>query len=331
MHGGQMMARAQADVAAEARLAHFPVTFFAIGMGMMGLTLALRAGEAAFALGPEASRAALLVSLALLGLVALGYLAKALLHPATVAAEWRHPVRIAFFPAISISLLLLSIALLEDRPEAARLVWMAGTALQGVLALAVIGAWIGHRSFQQGQLTPAWFIPAVGNVIVPLAGVRLGHPELSWLFFSGGLIFWIVLLTLVMNRLMFHDPLPGRMLPTLMILIAPPAVAFTAWLRINGEVGPFGHFLLSAAYVFALLVATQVPKFRTMPFALSWWALSFPLAALSIASFGYAEAASSAPHRIIGAGLLALLLAVVAGLILRTALAIRAGTICVPE
>jgi tellurite resistance protein len=68
-----------------------------------------------------------------------------------------------------------------------------------------------------------------------------------------------------------------------------------------------------------------------MPFALSWWALSFPIAALTIASFGYAEAASSAPHRVIGAGLLALLLAVVVGLILRTALAIRAGTICLPE
>jgi tellurite resistance protein len=41
-----------------------------------------------------------------------------------------------------------------------------------------------------------------------------------------------------------------------MILIAPPAIAFTAWLRISGEVGPFGHFLLSVAYVFAALVAT---------------------------------------------------------------------------
>lgn len=331
MQGGQMMARAQAGVAAEARLAHFPVTFFAIGMGMMGLTLALRAGEAAFALGPEASRAALLVSLALLGLVALGYLAKALLHPAAVAAEWRHPVRIAFFPAISISLLLLSIALLEDRPEAARLVWMAGTALQGLLALAVIGAWIGHRSFQQGQLTPAWFIPAVGNVIVPLAGMRLGHPELSWLFFSGGLIFWIVLLTLVMNRLMFHEPLPGKMVPTLMILVAPPAVSFLAWLRLTGEVGAFGHILLSIAYVFALIVASQAAKFTRMPFALSWWALSFPLAALTIASFAYATAAGSAPHRLIGAGLLGLLLLVAAGLVLRTGLGIWRREICIAE
>jgi tellurite resistance protein len=216
-------------------------------------------------------------------------------------------------------------------PRVAHFVWLSATAIQGVLALSVIGAWIGHRPFQQGQLTPAWFIPAVGNVIVPLAGARLGYMEISWLFFSGWLIFWLVLLTLVMNRLMFHDPLPGRMVPTLMILVAPPAVAFTAWLRLTGDVGHFGHFLLSVAYVFALLVLTQWPKFRTMPFALSWWALSFPLAALSIASFGYAEAAGLAAHRCIGTGLLVLLMAIVVGLIVRTALAMRAGTICVPE
>ena len=264
------------------RLAHFPITFFATGMGMMGLTLALRAAETSFALTHTVSTGVLWLSVVLLGLVILTYAAKALWHPAEVAAEWHHPVRIAFFPAASISLLLLATALVETAPSLAEAVWIVATALQGGLALFVISAWIGHRPFQPGMMTPAWFIPAVGNVIVPLAGAKLGYVEISWLFFSGGLIFWLVLLTLVMNRLMFHDPLPGRMVPTLMILVAPPAVAFTAWLRLAGEPGPFGHFLLSVAYVFALLVAMQVGKLRRLPFALSWWALSFPLAALAI-------------------------------------------------
>jgi tellurite resistance protein len=325
------MTSADTSSAATMRIAHYPVTFFAVGMGMMGLVLSIRAAEHAYSWSNTGSTAALFLAVAMLLAVAIGYLAKALNHFAEVKAEWNHPVRIAFFPAISISLLLLSAALLDQMPQIAHAVWLSATALQGVLALSVIGAWIGHRPFQQGQLTPAWFIPAVGNVIVPLAGARLGYMEVSWLFFSGGLIFWLVLLTLVMNRLMFHDPLPGRMVPTLMILVAPPAVAFTAWLRLTGDVGHFGHFLLSVAYVFALLVTTQLPKFRTMPFALSWWALSFPLAALSIASFGYAQAIGSDAHRHIGLGLLALLVAVVVGLIARTALAIRAGAICVPE
>ncbi|MEH0069088.1 SLAC1 anion channel family protein [Pannonibacter sp. Pt2-lr] len=313
------------------RLEHFPITFFATGMGMMGLTLAWRAAEAAFGWPHQVSGVILALSIAGLAVVSLFYGAKWLRHGSEVAAEWHHPVRIAFFPAIPISLLLLAAALAEPAPAIATAVWLPATVLQGVLALSVVSAWIGHRPFQHQTLTPAWFIPAVGNVVVPLAGARLGYMELSWLFFSGGLIFWIVLLTLVMNRLMFHDPLPGKMVPTLMILVAPPAVAFTAWLRLTGEPGHFGHFLLSAAYVFALVVATQAGKLRNMPFALSWWALSFPLAALAIASFGYAGAAASLAHKFIGAGLLALLTIVVIGLVWRTAGAIRSGSICVPE
>lgn len=318
-------------LATTSRLAHFPITFFAIGMGMLGLTLAMRAGETSFGLGHAGSLIVLGLSVVMLGAVSFGYIAKALRHPEKVGEDWHHPVKIAFFPAISISLLLLSTALLEIMPSVAHFIWIGATAFQGALALAVISAWIGHRPFKTAMMTPAWFIPAVGNVIVPLAGARLGYIELSWLFFSGGLIFWVVLLTLVMNRLMFHDPMPGKMVPTLMILVAPPAVGFTAWLRLSGEVDAFGHFLLSAAYVFALLVATQASKLRKLPFALSWWALSFPVAALSIASFSYAHAAQSNAHRAIGAGLLALLICVVIGLIARTAIAIRRGEICVPE
>lgn len=325
------MSDATTEPQSQSRLAHFPITFFAIGMGMMGLTLSLRAAETTFAATHTVSMAVLALSVLMLAAVAALYLAKALRYPDKVVEDWQHPVKIAFFPAISISLLLLATSLVDVAPSIAEPLWLFATALQGVLALAVISAWIGHRSFQTGMMTPAWFIPAVGSVIVPLAGSPFGYTEVSWLFFSGGLMFWVVLLTLVMNRLMFHDPMPGKMVPTLMILVAPPAVAFTAWLRLEGEVGAFGHFLLSAAYVFALIVSTQASKLRKLPFALSWWALSFPIAALAIASFGYAHAAGSTAHRYIGAGLLALLIAVVALLISRTALAIRAGKICVPE
>lgn len=314
-----------------ARLAHMPVTFFAAPMGLFGLTLALRAAEAGFAWPHRASQMMLALAIAVLGVIALAYAAKALRHPRMVAAEWHHPVKIAFFPAISISLLLLATAVLDIAPQIARAIWLVAVVLQGGLALAVIAAWIGHRPFAPVMLTPAWFIPAVGNVIVPLAGARLGYLEISWLFFAAGLMFWVVLLTLVMNRLMFHDPLPAKMVPTLMILVAPPAVAFTAWLRLSGGLDHFGHFLISAAYVFALVVATQAGKLRALPFALSWWALTFPLAALVIASFGYAQAAGSRAHLLIGAGLLGLLVAVVGIVAWRTIAALRAGQIFIPD
>ena len=59
------------------RLANLPITFFAIGMGMLGLTLALRAAETAFETGHGASMFVLAVSTAMLAVITAGYLAKA--------------------------------------------------------------------------------------------------------------------------------------------------------------------------------------------------------------------------------------------------------------
>ncbi|MFZ2101237.1 MAG: SLAC1 anion channel family protein [Oricola sp.] len=319
------------ETATHDRLENFPITFFAVAMGMLGVTLAARAAEAAFKTGPVASLALLALSVVILVVVALLYAAKFMRHRAAVIEEWRHPVRIAFFPTISISLLLLAAAVLPLDRSIATVLWISGAALQAILMLSVIGNWIGHRPFQPAHLSPAWFIPAVGNVVVPVAGAQLGFTELSWLFFSAGLIFWIVLLTLVMNRLIFHDPLPARLFPTLVILIAPPAVAFIAYYRMTGEVDAFERILLNIGYVFAAVVLTQVRKFAQLPFALSWWALSFPVAALTIASFLYAERTGSHAHEFVAGLLLAALAVIVAGLLYKTARAIAAREICVPE
>lgn len=313
------------------RLEHFHVTFFAIVMGLAGLTLALHAAERALGMTALVSDIAYYVTGAVFLVIAGFYAAKALRHGTAVKAEWQHPVKLAFFPAISISLLLLATASLGRSDALAEILWLIGAGLQAVLTIAVVSGWIGTRAFLHGHLSPAWFIPAVGNVIVPIAGSQLGYADLSWYFMSVGLIFWIVLLTLVINRLVFHDPLPGRLQPTLVILIAPPAVAFVAWVRLTGEVGPFGLILLNAAYFFTLLVAVQLPRIIRLPFALSFWALSFPFAAVTIASFVYAGAAGSAAHHAIGLALLAVLAAIIAGLVLRTLRAIGAGEICKPE
>jgi tellurite resistance protein len=309
------------------RLAHFPISVFGMTMGLFGLALALHAGG--LELPSVLVGYATLVLLVILG----GFFAlKAVRHPAAIAAEWGHPVRLAFFPAMSISLLLLATFLREGRPGLAGPIWIVGAGAQAILTLAVINAWISHRAFGPGQLSPAWFIPAVGNVIAPLAGVPVGHVELSWYFFAIGLLFWIVLLTLVFNRLIFHDPLPGKLRPTLVILVAPPAVAYLSWLMLNGgEVDALARILLNIGYFFAALVALQVPALMKLPFALSFWALSFPLAALTTASFRHAALTGSGFHQGLGLVLLGLLALTIAGLILRTIRAALAHEICQPE
>lgn len=319
------------DPVAIGRLAYFPVTFFAVIMGLMGLTLALQTAATVLPVAGAVSKVTLAVSILIFATIAAIYVAKCIRHPGAVRAEWNHPVKLAFFPTMSISLLLTSTALLASFPKIAGVVWLVGALAQGILTLSVLTGWISHRSFEQGHLTPAWFIPAVGNVIVPVAGAQLGYIETSWLFFSGGMVFWVVLLTLVLNRMVFHDPIPGRLFPTMVILIAPPAVAFVAYLNLVGHIDPFARVLLNSAYVFALLIVLQLPKLLRLPFALSWWALSFPVAALTIASFLYARLTESMAHQIIGFCALGALCVIITGLSFRTVLAIRRDEICQPE
>lgn len=313
------------------RLSHFPVTFFAVAMGLMGLVLALHGAGRTLAWAAVLGQGVFYAAAVIFVAIGAVYLLKLLRYPAAVRAEWNHPVKLAFFPAMTVALLLTATACLGEYPSLARALWILGTVGQGILTIAVISGWISHRSFEVAHLTPAWFIPAVGNVIVPIAGAQMGYNEISWLFFSGGIVFWIVLLTLVMNRLVFHNPIPARLFPTLAILIAPPAVAFVAYYQLVGQVDPFARILLNTAYVFAVLMLVQVPKLLALPFALSWWALSFPVAGLTIASLLYAGVAQSSAHLLVGYGALAVLCTVIAGLIWRTLVAIARKQICQPE
>lgn len=313
------------------RLAHFPNAFFAMVMGLAGLTLATERLEKSLGWAHGISLL-LLVATAVIFLVLLGFYGlKAKRFPEQIKWEWNHPVRMCFFPAASIGIILMGTAMGPFSETLCLILWGLGAGLHLLGTLAVLTAWISHRTFETLHLNPAWFIPVVGNIIVPIAASRFGFMELGWFFFSVGIIFWIVLLTLVFNRLVFHNPLPERLLPTLMILIAPPAIGFVAYVSLTGDVDAFARVLFNTGILFFLIILTQVPKLMRIPFALSWWAYSFPLAALTISTLLFAEKTQSNLHLIAGIGLFGLLILVIAGLLFRTGKAIANNQICKPE
>lgn len=316
---------------AESRLRHFPIAFFAMVMGLAGLTIAWKRAEVVFQPWFAVSCGLELASVLAFLLVAVGYGLKIGTHPAEVAKELRHPVKINFFPTFSIGLLLLAVVLVERHFLAARVLWIAGASAHLVFTLYVMNAWIHRSNIEIGHVNPAWFIPVVGNVLVPIAGVRFAHPEVSWFFFSVGIVFWLVLLTIVMHRLFFHAPLPERLQPTLFILAAPPAVAFLAYVALTGAVDAFARMLYYTSVALTLLLATNALRFLRAKFFLSAWAYSFPLAAVTVATLGMAHRVGGTAFEWLGAALLALTSAVVAALLGRTLLAVSRREICVEE
>lgn len=315
----------------ENRLKYMPISFFAMVMGMNGLTIAWEKATEIYHLN-SAIYTTLLIQSGVIFVVLSGlYLYKGLNFRKALVEEWSNPVRMNFIPAISISLILFAIALMPISTEVSRGVWMLGTVLHLVISLLVINAWLHQEKFEIHHMNPAWFIPAVGNVLVPVAGVPLGYPEISWFFFSVGMGFWLILMVIVFNRIIFHQPLPGKLMPTLFILIAPPAVGFIAYVKLTGGLDAFGQVLYNFALFLTLLLFSQLPRFLRLPFFLSWWAYSFPIAAMSISSMLMGHITHNDFYEKVGLALLLILSLLVAALLVKTFRAVQQGKICQPE
>jgi tellurite resistance protein len=298
-------------------------------MGMAGFTIAWRRAEEIFGLSFAASPFLLAATVLLFLLLAGVYAAKAIKYPAEVKGEIMHPVKLAFVPTISIAMILLSIAFLHSAPGLSFWLWSVGTVLHLGITLYVLASWVHHTKYEIAHLNPAWFIPVVGNILVPIAGVHHAPADISWFFFSLGLFFWPALTAILFYRLIFHGSLPERFMPTLFIFIAPPAVGFISWFNLTGEVDAFGKVLYFIGLFFTLLVMSQLSYFARLKFFLSWWAYSFPIAAITIATLIMARVTGAAFYAWLAAALLALLTAVIALLLGRTLQAVLKRQICV--
>ncbi len=280
-----MTEQSSSTLSAPQRLQHFPIALIAMVMGLGGLTLSWQKAAYTLGMSPLVGQILLVVTACVLLMITSIYLLKTVRFSPEVMDEFNHPIKISFFPAFSISLLLIATATLELSPGLSRYLWISGAIIHLLLTLHVMTQWIHHSRFKVQHSTPAWFIPVVGNIVVPIAGVQHGYTEASWFFFSIGLLYWLVLKTLIFNRVLFHDPLPEKMLPTLFIMIAPPAVGFISYLQLNqGVVDSFARILYYTAMFITLLLFTQLPRFSRIRFFISWWAYSFPLAAFCIAT-----------------------------------------------
>jgi tellurite resistance protein len=318
-------------IAEKNRLENFPVSFFSVVMGLCGLTIAWEKAQHAYNLQMGITPVLVGIATAVFALLFVLYVTKIVKYTSSVKKELKHPVKLSFFPSISISFILLSITYLNINEAISRPLWIIGAILHLGFTLYIVSVWMHHEHFKVNHINPAWFIPAVGNVLVPIAGVTLGYTDVSWFFFSIGMMFWIVLMTIFFNRILFHDPMDKHLLPTLFILIAPPAVGFLAYMRLNGGMDNFAHFLYFAALFLTLLLLSQTNRFISLPFFLSWWAYSFPLAAITISSFVVYENTQKGIYLWIASGLLVLVTIVVGIIIAATLNAIRKKGICVGE
>lgn len=303
----------------EASVRHLPVNLFASVMGLSGLALAWRSahdslGAPAF-IGEAIGALAVVVFL----LLAAGYLSKLAKYPQVVLAEFQHPIAGNFFGTIVISFLLLSAVLAPYSAAASITLWSIG-----VLATFSL-SWVVVARLLKGQVdsanaVPAWLIPGVATLDIAVTG---GHMPMAWaaeinlLACAVGAVLATLLLGLIIARLVHREPLPRAMTPSLMILLAPFAVGFIAYSNVMGGIDRFAGLLLYFALFMFAVVAPKVFR-RDVPFSPTWWAISFPMAALASAALKYAEHQGSWPLWAVAIALLGALSLALAVLSVRT-------------
>ncbi len=313
------------------RLANMPVSFFAVVMGLSGLTIAWDKAEQVTIMPFMASPYHAIITVAVFVVLLGFYIAKYIFHRVAVLKELHHPVRLSFFPTISICLLLIAVLAFDFNPMVSKYVWIVGAAAHLALTFYVLSAWINHSHFEIHHMNPAWFMPVVGNMIAPMGGVMHGYYDASWFFFAVGVVFWLILMVIVFYRIIFHNPMPDRLLPTFFILIAPPAVGFISYVQLTGGVDPLAMILFNTGLFLTLMLTTQFVRFMRLKFYLTWWAYSFPLAAMTIATFVMAELSGKDWYHTLAMVLFVVLNIVLAILAVRTIEAMLRNQICVVE
>jgi tellurite resistance protein len=217
-------------------------------------------------------------------IIFLVYLLKIIFTFKEVKEEFLNPVSVNFFSTISVSILLIGQGFRTFSAQFALILVLIGTFLQLLFSFLIISQWIRQTKYEIHHMNPSWFIPVVGNLLIPVFAHQIFPVYVEWFFFSSAILFYIILLPILIYRLIFHHPLVDKLVPTLLIFIAPSSIAALAYYQLTGQRNPTVIFFYCSAFFFFILLLFLIDFFFKIKFDLSWWAYTFPLAAFSIAT-----------------------------------------------
>lgn len=310
--------------------------WFASVMGTAVTSLALTlASHAAADAGPAladpvalAASALHWLAIAMMSVLGIAAVYRLIRHGDAVMEQLRHPVEGSFYATFPIAMLVMA-AVWTIRGVSPALIaplWWTGALGTFAVSYVVLFGLFTSERLKLGMVTPAHFIPAVGLVVIPVAGVFM----------------YVGLLALTMARHFLGAPVEGKMTPTLWVHLAPLSViplSMLALLKTTGDASLLRYgslvaaaFLGAALWWLVLAVSMTIRNRRQgkLPFALSWWAFVFPIGACSVLAYRVSELLALEVLPLVASGLTLLALFVWSATALGTVRGIRTGAIFAP-
>ncbi len=214
-----------------------------------------------------------------------------------------HPVICHFYGTIAIALLILSAdyLLILKNLTLAKAFWLIGMPLTIFFAFLIPYLMFIQEKIDIKNVTPAWFIPPVGLIVIPLSGGALIHTFsgiwkevmvfINYFSWGAGFFLYLALFAVVMHRFIAHEPLPCGIAPAIWINLGPiGAGTSTLYMLVkNSEFITtkeaffvFGLIFWGFGvwwFVMAVVLMLHYIRKLNLPYSLAWWAFIFPLGA----------------------------------------------------
>ncbi|XAR61694.1 hypothetical protein NMG60_11016186 [Bertholletia excelsa] len=211
-----------------------------------------------------------------------------------VKAEFTHHIGVnyLFAPWISWLLLLQSAPFVAPGHVSYLALWWLFTVPVVVLDVKIYGQWFTKgRRFLTAVANPTSQLSVIGNLVGARAAAQMGWQEIAVCLFSLGMVHYLVLFVTLYQRLSGGDRLPAMLRPVFFLFFAAPSMASLAWGSISGafDTGSKMLFFLSLFLFTSLICRPALFKKSMRRFSVAWWAYSFPVTVLALASTKYAQ------------------------------------------
>lgn len=146
----------------------------------------------------------------------------------------------------------------------------------------LVSTWMTGR-IELGAVHGGYILPTVaGGFITATAADALGLHGLGWASFGVGCLFWVVMTTLLIVRMVSRPALPDALVPTLAVIMAPPAVGGLALFALTDHVAsPLSFAFAGITGILVIAQLAAIPRYRRLPFTLGFWSFTFPVAAVA--------------------------------------------------
>jgi tellurite resistance protein len=303
-----------------------PPTFFSISMGLAGLAGAWHLAADLYGVPSGISDILYVITAMAYLLLVSALAAKLVLRTRSVAAELTHPVLGPFYSLFPISGMLLALGLEPHLHEAAQALFLVCLGATLLLGGWLTGQWIAGP-LDPDSIHPGYFLPTVaGGLIGAQGAATFGLTGVGWVSFGTGVLCWLLLGSLVLNRLFIRPGLPAALVSVLAIETAPPAVAANAYATLTGGRLDVVAYAIAGYTVLMVLVQVRLlPLYRALPFAPSFWAFTFSYAAVAINTMRWIHVEQPVGAALMGCAVLGMITLFIGAIAARSLVALQQG------